>query len=305
MRQLRAASIVRATMVTAMAIGCGSPSGSSSQDSGSVYEADASTGDSTAYSDPCQGLPEGCPEPPPSPQDMPPQTCSSSGLIAPVGAGCPSGSVPASFEPGCCINCEQNTGVSGAFALGDSGACPLGLVELQAVEEACCAPQGWMGVPLCPITPCDLTTSTCCVGPGGGGICVSGSLCQPALAAIHCLQEGDCTGGQVCCLAYDAVAGFRTSCETASSDGNCPVGDAASARSVQMCQTSEECKNGTACVSQTCMVNYSWTDVSLCGLSPQFYCSSNPVSDAGVVSDSEAAVPTDAGPGGADAGMTD
>jgi hypothetical protein len=164
-----------------------------------------------------------------------------------------------------------------------------------------------MGVPLCAITACDLTTSTCCAGAGGGGICVSGGSCPSGsgLAAIHCLQEGDCTGGQVCCLQDDGFVGFGTSCETASSDGNCPVGDAASAPSVQMCQTSAECKNGAACVSQTCMVNFSWADVSLCGLSPQFFCSANPVSDAGVVSDSDAAAPADARLDGSSAGTTD
>ncbi len=105
--------------------------------------------------------------------------------------------------------------------------------------------------------PCDLTTHTCCVGGLGTGTCVSGhSGCSAALtAAFECVEDSDCPTHQVCCGYADMTTSSAGSkCQDLGSGTKCSPVPSDTQGSVQFCQKTCECKDGTECLPQSCNI---------------------------------------------------
>ena len=128
------------------------------------------------------------------------------------------------------------------------------------------------GVPYCAANaPCDLTKNTCCVNALGVGTCTSGhNGCGAALnAAFECTEVEDCPTGQVCCGYADSTTSTAGSkCQDVSGTGNkCTPTPTTTQGSVQLCQKTCECKDGSECVPQSCNVGASLpANLTLCGL---------------------------------------
>ncbi|HLK41128.1 MAG TPA: hypothetical protein VKU41_30465 [Polyangiaceae bacterium] len=115
---------------------------------------------------------------------------------------------------------------------------------------------------------CDLKTNTCCIDGNFNGTCLSGAstTCPnpTATAAFHCLQACDCPTGQVCCgVVVKATNNVSTQCQTVANGGSCMPVDTANQGSAQICASTAECKNGQACMMQTCTQG---AMLKLCGL---------------------------------------
>jgi hypothetical protein len=126
-------------------------------------------------------------------------------------------------------------------------------------------------------TPCDLTADTCCVSSVGAAMCVTGhSGCGTfgsplGAAAFECIQETDCPSGQVCC-GYAANGMTGSKCQDVSGNGGkCSPAPSSTQGSVQFCQKSCECKDGSECVAQSCTVTSGVPNANLtmCGLQSQ------------------------------------
>jgi hypothetical protein len=128
------------------------------------------------------------------------------------------------------------------------------------------------GEPLCDATnPCDLTKNTCCVGITGAGTCTTGhNGCGGALdATLECVEDTDCPTNQVCCGFFDMSAGMAGSkCQDVSGNGNkCSPAPTATQDSVQFCQKTCECKDGSECIPQNCNVGLPIpAHLTMCGL---------------------------------------
>ncbi|HEX4446155.1 MAG TPA: hypothetical protein VH044_05450 [Polyangiaceae bacterium] len=111
-------------------------------------------------------------------------------------------------------------------------------------------------------TDCDLTKNTCCVDGLGDAKCVNGhSGCGSfgnigGAAQFQCVQISDCPSGQVCCGYADSSSNLAGSkCQDISANGNkCAPAPTGTMGSVQFCQKTCECKDGSACVAQSCTV---------------------------------------------------
>jgi hypothetical protein len=116
--------------------------------------------------------------------------------------------------------------------------------------------------------PCDLTSSTCCVNGLGIGTCKSGhngcggGTGLAAEAAFECVQDTDCPANQVCCGFADSssmTAGSK--CEALGSSTKCSPAPTTTQGSVQFCQKTCECKDGSECLPQSC-------DLGVAGVPP-------------------------------------
>jgi hypothetical protein len=131
------------------------------------------------------------------------------------------------------------------------------------------------GIPYCAAnTPCDLTKNTCCVNALGVGTCTSGhNGCGGALnAAFECTEVEDCPSGQVCCGYADSTTSMAGSkCQDVSGTGNkCTPVPTSTQGSVQFCQKTCECKDGSECIPQSCNVGASLpANLTMCGLQSQ------------------------------------
>jgi hypothetical protein len=128
------------------------------------------------------------------------------------------------------------------------------------------------GVPYCAANmTCDLTQNTCCVNGLGVGSCMSGhNGCGAGLyAAFECIEATDCPSGQVCCGYADSTTSTAGSkCQDVSGNGNkCSPAPTTTQGSVQFCQKTCECKDGSECVPQSCNVGASLpANLTMCGL---------------------------------------
>jgi hypothetical protein len=138
--------------------------------------------------------------------------------------------------------------------------------------------------PVCAGTAtCDLRSNTCCVTEAiiPTGTCVSGTDagCPGTQAPFHCLYSCDCPAGQSCCgeLNSGTLAGTAV-CQSVANGGSCTV-TAGYTATAQLCEQTEECKNGQACIAQTCVFG---SHFKFCGLQsgPPYSCTADPT-DAG------------------------
>jgi hypothetical protein len=113
----------------------------------------------------------------------------------------------------------------------------------------------------CGSETCDVPGSVCCfssIAPGGAA-----DHCEPNATAcgapnVHCDETADCASGQVCCtgtavLPRDAsVEGFEASTCMDATSAPCIERPGVGSSSIQVCKSDSECKNGKACVVQSC-----------------------------------------------------
>jgi hypothetical protein len=122
--------------------------------------------------------------------------------------------------------------------------------------------------------PCDLTQNTCCVSAIGQGTCTSGhSGCGAGnlAAAFECVEDTDCPANQVCCgyaSMAQGMAGSKCQDISASPDHKCSPAPSSTQGSVQFCQKTCECKDGSECIPQSCQVNGApiAANLTMCGL---------------------------------------
>ncbi len=132
--------------------------------------------------------------------------------------------------------------------------------------------------PLCGTTPCDLRSNTCCISLTLQTSCIAGASakCPSNEAAIHCLQACECGGGLSCCGVDNTLVGIvQTQCQSVPNGGLCsPHPQTTAQASAQLCKLSSECKNGQACIAQTCVYG---AMLSICGVQSQdpFDCKAN------------------------------
>ena len=121
--------------------------------------------------------------------------------------------------------------------------------------------------------PCNLKSDTCCVDALATASCKSGHAgCGAGLvaAAFECVQDTDCPSGQVCCgYAQNNAAGSK--CQDVSHNGNkCSPAPSSTQGSVQFCQKTCECKDGSECIPQSCNVMAGVpANLTMCGLQSQ------------------------------------
>ena len=118
------------------------------------------------------------------------------------------------------------------------------------------------------------TKNTCCVNGLGVGTCTSGhNGCGAALsAAFECTEVEDCPSGQVCCGYADSTTSMAGSkCQNVSGTSNkCTPAPTMTQGTVQLCQKTCECKDGSECVPQSCNVGASLpANLTMCGLQSQ------------------------------------
>jgi hypothetical protein len=120
------------------------------------------------------------------------------------------------------------------------------------------------------LSPCDLRSNTCCVTVALAERCIpgAGAKCNNNEATIHCSQACDCSGGDVCCgVANTLVGAVQTVCQSIPDGGLCnPNPQTNTQASAQFCKTDGECKNGQACIAQTCEFGAMF---NICGLQSQ------------------------------------
>jgi hypothetical protein len=112
---------------------------------------------------------------------------------------------------------------------------------------------------VCGGASCDLTVNTCCVAADATSMCVSGhSGCKGfggnilGAAQFECDQITDCPSGQVCC-GYLNSTSAGAKCQDVSGSGNkCTPAPTGMMGSVQFCQKTCECKDGSECLAQSC-----------------------------------------------------
>jgi hypothetical protein len=124
--------------------------------------------------------------------------------------------------------------------------------------------------------PCDLTSSTCCVNGLGKGTCTSGhNGCGSgtgllAQAAFECVQDTDCPANQVCCgYADSSTMSAGSKCQALGSSTKCSPAPTNTKGSVQFCQKTCECKDGTACLPQSCDLGVAGVppaNLTMCGM---------------------------------------
>ena len=131
---------------------------------------------------------------------------------------------------------------------------------------------------------CDLTMNTCCVAADATSMCVSGhSGCKGfggnilGAAQFECDQITDCPSGQVCC-GYLNSTSAGAKCQDVSGNGNkCTPAPTGMMGSVQFCQKTCECKDGSACIAQSCATapGVPPAKLTMCGLQSEspFNCS--------------------------------
>jgi hypothetical protein len=128
----------------------------------------------------------------------------------------------------------------------------------------------------CGMTPCDLRSNTCCAKINLTGRCIPGAnaTCASNEVTGHCSTECDCPEGKVCCGVANTVAGvIQFECQAVPDGGNCSPNPATSTMSsAQFCKPmlAGECKNGQACLNQTCS-SYNLS-LNICGLQAAFGC---------------------------------
>jgi hypothetical protein len=109
---------------------------------------------------------------------------------------------------------------AGADAGGDAGGC--------ASSEVCCKTQG----PL-----------------GSSYACTTKGLC--GAIATSCTGANNCSNGELCCLAVDALSIGSISCQAPDGGTACPS-TALDVLTGQVCNSSAECAGGVACVHYSC-----------------------------------------------------
>jgi hypothetical protein len=133
--------------------------------------------------------------------------------------------------------------------------------------------------PVCGSGPCDLRTHTCCITLSLTATCVAGtgaSACPSNQASVHCLQSCECGGTKSCCGVENTLIGAVTAeCQEVPNGGFCsPHPQTSTEASAQFCKTDAECKNGQACIAQTCEFGAMF---NICGVQSQapFDCKAN------------------------------
>ena len=113
----------------------------------------------------------------------------------------------------------------------------------------------------CGSTTCAVATDECCLTETGGGTCQAvGTTCPTKTATVHCNEESDCSGGQICCVTISIASQSATAaCQT----GPCP---SAGSGGAQACRTDQECGSGGPCEVQDC----NGVTLELCG-QPNFF----------------------------------
>jgi hypothetical protein len=126
--------------------------------------------------------------------------------------------------------------------------------------------------PVCAGTQtCDLRSNTCCVTPAipmPTGRCVSGTTatCNTNEAPFHCLYSCDCPAGDSCCGVLNTMTYAGSAiCQLVANGGSCATTGPNQA-TAQLCEQDEECKNGMACIAQTCVFGAKF---HFCGLQSQ------------------------------------
>jgi hypothetical protein len=151
---------------------------------------------------------------------------------------------------------------SGGTCSGDGGNVPTNVTFDDAGKPTCAAGVG-----------CDLTTNVCCVS-STGGVCNSKAKgCLPGQGNFGCVDDSTCPSGQVCCFQADQGAQTAgSSCQTVAAGAKCSPDITATAGSVQLCQTTSECKSG-CCAWQDCTIMSSTgtartLSLTMCGAPP-------------------------------------
>jgi hypothetical protein len=164
----------------------------------------------------------------------------------------------------------KDSGITGARDTGTSpgdsgGACGVRVNSGVAFTDA--------GAVYCAANmPCDLTKDTCCVGATGAGTCNSGhNGCGGGTlaAAFECVEDTDCPANNVCCgYAMGGMAGSKCQDISASPDHKCSPAPSSTQGSVQFCQKTCECKDGSECIPQSCTITGAVLPAALtmCGL---------------------------------------
>lgn len=104
------------------------------------------------------------------------------------------------------------------------------------------------------------------------------SGCSAALtAAFECVEDSDCPTHQVCCGYADMTTSSAGSkCQDLGSGTKCSPVPSDTQGSVQFCQKTCECKDGTECLPQSCNIPGAPIPASLtmCGLQnkPPYSC---------------------------------
>jgi hypothetical protein len=126
---------------------------------------------------------------------------------------------------------------------------------------------------------CDVRSNTCCVSISLNptGRCVSGTTatCNSNEAPFHCRYSCDCPAGQSCCGTVDtSTFSGSAACQVVANGGSCSGPATSTTATAQLCEQDEECKNGQACISQTCVFGAMF---KLCGLQSQapYKCTAN------------------------------
>lgn len=184
--------------------------------------------------------------------------------------GSSSGGVHASSSGG---SSSSGSSSSGAGSSSSGGSSSGGFIYVGSSADASPdAPQSCDNytAPMCGPMPCDLRSNTCCVDLSGNSRCIPGAnaRCNPNEATGHCLQQCECSGGQVCCGVENSIVGVvQTSCQTIPDGGHCPpYPQTATSAAAQLCAFNSECKTGEDCITQTCIYNIV---VQVCGLQSQ------------------------------------
>jgi hypothetical protein len=124
--------------------------------------------------------------------------------------------------------------------------------------------------PMCGTTPCDLRANTCCVTFSLQARCIPGAnaACNSNEATLHCTQGCECSGGDSCCGVENTILGVvQTECQAIPDGGLCnPHPQTTTQASAQLCKDTSECKNGLACLAQSCIYG---AMLSVCGLQSQ------------------------------------
>jgi hypothetical protein len=133
--------------------------------------------------------------------------------------------------------------------------------------------------PFCGTSPCDLRFNTCCVTFSLDTRCIPGihASCNSNEATLHCTQACECGGGDSCCGVENTILGVvQTECQNVPDGGLCnPHPQTTTEASAQLCVDTSECKNGEACIKQSCIYG---AMLSVCGLQSQdpFDCMASP-----------------------------
>jgi hypothetical protein len=124
--------------------------------------------------------------------------------------------------------------------------------------------------PNCGATACDLRSNTCCVDFSFDTRCIPGAnaKCNSNEATLHCTSACECEVGSVCCGVENTILGVvQTQCQAVPDGGLCnPHPQTTTQASAQICQTTDECRNGQDCIKQTCIYG---ATLSVCGLQSQ------------------------------------